>query len=95
MLSILKTIGVSLVVACLIAGGVFVFKPILMEKRELENRRDEFRADNDRMSEEIDRLKRKQALFSSDPEFVEQVARKANRIRPNEIVFVFPSEPVP
>lgn len=90
MLILLKTIGAGIATTCLLVGTVLVYRPLIEEKRRLEHIRDEYQGDNDRMSAEIDCLKQKQALFASDPDFVEQVARKANRVRPNEVIFVFP-----
>lgn len=94
-LTAIKAIGAGIVLACLLVGSFLVYRPLLEEKRRLESLRDAYQGDNDRMAEEIDRLKQKQALFSSDPDFVEQVARKANRVRPHEVVFVFPAAAQP
>lgn len=86
----LKAIGLVIVLAALATGGVVVFRPLLAERTRLERTRDEYRHDNEAMSAQIDDLKQKQAMFASDPDFVEQIGRRDNRLRPNEIVFVFP-----
>lgn len=91
----IRTVSKIFVLALLLVGGYIWFKPICEEKRRLERIRDEYQSDNDQMTEEINELKQNQVMFSVDPDFVEQVARKANRIRPNETVFVFPPSDAP
>lgn len=86
----LKAAGIVIALALLATGGVVVFRPLLTERGRLERVRDEYRRDNDAMSAQITDLKQKQAMFASDPDFVEQMGRRDNRVRPNEIVFVFP-----
>ncbi len=91
-LTTLKTLGASTILICVGVGCLVIFRPLIQEKRQLEFKRDSYRQDNDRMTSEIARLKKDQNLFAIDPDFVEQIARKANRVRPNEIVFVFPPD---
>lgn len=86
----LRAIGLLIVLASLAMGGVVVFRPLLAERGSLERTRDEYLRDNEAMAAQVADLKQKQALFASDPDFVEQVGRSSNRVRPNELIFVFP-----
>ena len=88
----LKIFVACVALACVAVAAVAIFRPLWIEKTRLEQVRDAYRGDNDAMSEQIADLKQKQALFATDPDFVEKVARSANRIRPNEIVYVFPTQ---
>lgn len=89
---IAKVLGLFVVLACLVAGGMAFYRPLLQEKTRLERIRDAYRGDNEAMAAQITDLKQKQVLFASDPDFVEKVARSANRVRPNEVIFVFPRD---
>ncbi len=80
-----STLGV-----CVLAGAWVVFSPLLKERAVLIEVRNMHLDDNRRMAEEITHLRHQQTLFRTDPEFVEQMARRENRVRPDEIVFVFP-----
>jgi len=88
----LKILVACVLMACLAVAAVALYRPLLIEKTRLEKIRDAYCGDNDAMAEQISDLKQKQALFATDPDYVEKVARSANRIRPNEIVYVFPTQ---
>ncbi len=78
---------------CVLAGTWVIFSPTLKERTALIEARNMHQEDNRRMTEEISNLRHLQTLFRTDPEFVEQTARRENRVRPDEIVFVFPPAP--
>ncbi len=90
-----KVIKALALLAVLVAGAtvaVMVFRPLADKRQQLEEHRDAFQQDNDIMAAEIAFLKKQQDMFIEDPDFVEQVGRRENRIRSNELVFVFPRE---
>jgi hypothetical protein len=56
--------------------------------RSLEAQRNEIKRKIDYKEKEIETLKLRQQRFSTDPEFVELIARQNKRIRANELIFV-------
>jgi len=84
------TLLIALVIV--VAGGLFILPPKVAQLRRLEAQRNELMRKIEHKSREIEILKIKQQRFSSDPEFVEYIARQNKRVRPNELVFVFDSE---
>jgi len=78
--------------AIVVAGGVFILPPKVAQMARLERQRNELLRKIEHKTREIEGLKNKQQRFSSDPEFVEYVARQNRRVRPNELVFVFDAE---
>ena len=90
----IKRIGLLVLVIGCVVGASMLLRPLADERRSLEKHRNAYQQDNDNMSSEIALLKKKQAMFTNDPDFVEQVSRRENRIRSNEIVFVFPRETI-
>lgn len=74
-----------------VAGGLFILPPKIQDMRSLEAQRNEIKRKIDYKEKEIETLKLRQQRFSTDPEFVELIARQNKRIRANEIIFV--SEP--
>lgn len=62
--------------------------PKLQDMRSLEAQRNEIKRKIDYKEKEIETLKLRQQRFSTDPEFVELIARQNKRIRANELIFV-------
>lgn len=71
-----------------IAGGLFILPPKIQSMRSLEAQRNEIKRKIDYKEKEIETLKLRQQRFSTDPEFVELIARQNKRIRANELIFV-------
>jgi hypothetical protein len=71
-----------------IAGGLFILPPKIQDMRSLEAQRNELKRKIDYKDKEIETLKLRQQRFSTDPEFVELIARQNKRIRANELIFV-------
>ncbi len=86
----IKLAGRAVLGVCVVTGVWVVFTPLLRERKGLTETRDMFLADNRSMAEEIALIRHQQTLFRTDPDFVEQVARRENRVRPDELVFIFP-----
>ena len=84
------TLLIALVIV--VAGGLFILPPKVAQLHRLELQRNELMRKIEHKSREIEVLKYKQQRFSSDPEFVEYIARQNKRVRPNELVFVFDAE---
>lgn len=66
-----------------------LFSPLLERRSELAHVRDSLRTDNDGISRRIDELRRKQAHFENNPEYVELIARQTGMARSNEIILDF------
>jgi Tfp pilus assembly protein PilO len=71
-----------------VAGGLFILPPKIQDMRNLEAQRNEIKRKIDYKEKEIETLKLRQQRFSTDPEFVELIARQNKRIRANELIFV-------
>jgi hypothetical protein len=71
-----------------VAGGLFILPPKIQDMRSLESQRNEIKRKIDYKEKEIETLKLRQQRFSTDPEFVELIARQNKRIRANELIFV-------
>ena len=56
--------------------------------QNLEMQRNEMKRKIAYKEKEIETLKLRQQRFSTDPEFVELIARQNKRIRANELIFV-------
>ena len=74
--------------AIVIAGGLFILPPKIQTMKNLEAQRNEIKRKIAYKEKEIETLKLRQQRFSTDPEFVELIARQNKRIRPNELIFV-------
>jgi Tfp pilus assembly protein PilO len=74
--------------AIVVAGGLFILPPKIQDMRSLEAQRNEIKRKIDYKEKEIETLKLRQQRFSTDPEFVELIARQNKRIRANELIFV-------
>jgi Tfp pilus assembly protein PilO len=92
LLKIITQTTLLIALAIVVAGGLFILPPKLAQMNRLEKQRNELMRKIEHKSREIEGLKNKQQRFSSDPEFVEYVARQNKRVRQNELVFVFDAE---
>lgn len=69
--------------------GYFFFYPKYSQWRMLEEQRILLGKEILYKGVEVAALRSRQQRFLTDPDFVEIIARQNNRIRPNEIVFIF------
>jgi hypothetical protein len=69
-------------------GGLFILPPKIQNMQNLEMQRNEMKRKIAYKEKEIENLKLRQQRFSTDPEFVELIARQNKRIRANELIFV-------
>lgn len=74
--------------AIVIAGGLFILPPKIQTMKSLEAQRNEIKRKIAYKEKEIETFKLRQQRFSTDPEFVELIARQNKRIRANELIFV-------
>ncbi len=74
--------------AIVIAGGLFILPPKMQTMKSLEAQRNEIKRKIAYKEKEIETFKMRQQRFSTDPEFVELIARQNKRIRANELIFV-------
>ena len=87
----LRVLGKGLIFAAWVTVMVVAcinLPPKFIAMRRLEERRNDYKRKIDYVKADIESLKVKQQRFSSDPDFVEYVARENKRIRSNEILFV-------
>ena len=75
--------------ACVAAAAVVFFGPLLEKRAEDSRELATLRAENDAIERRTAELRRKQNEFDTNPEYVELVARREQRARPNETVFDF------
>ncbi len=70
-------------------GLVCIFLPRCHHLRQLQQRKTELQAEN-RETEAMTRaLQEKQKRFSTDPAYVERVARETGMVKPDEVVFQY------
>jgi len=83
--------------SCLLVGAaaavVYVVLPELNRTNELRATRENVREECDRYAAAIQDLKQKQALFESNPEYVEKIAHEQGYVNPGETVILFEGEP--
>ena len=82
--------GVLLVLVLI--GGVALVFPTYQRRQGLCARRAELMQRIEKRRAEIEAVKTMQRRFSSDPDFVEQIARQNRRVYPGELVFQFERE---
>lgn len=70
-------------------GGAFSVWPTYLRGRSLKQQDEELSRRIEEKKRDIAKLKENQKRFLSDPDFVEQIARRNGRVFPGEIVFVF------
>jgi cell division protein FtsB len=79
-------------------GLICIFLPRCHHLRQLQQRKAELQAEN-RETEAMTRaLQAKQKRFSTDPAYVERVARETGMVKPDEVVFEYtepPAQPQP
>lgn len=75
--------------ACLAALAVVFFGPLVAKRSEDSRELRTLRGENDAIERRISELRRQQNEFETNPEYVELVARREQRARPNETVFDF------
>jgi Tfp pilus assembly protein PilO len=92
LVKIITRVALLVAFAIVIAGGVVIFPPKFQSMKHLEEQRNEIKRKIAYKEKEIETLKLRQQRFSTDPEFVELIARQNKRIRPNEIIFVTESK---
>ena len=88
----MKTFRIILVLVlagCAVAAAVTVFGPMLEERSRRSRERRALREENDEIERRIAELRRQQNDFETNPEYVELVARRENRVKSNETVFDF------
>lgn len=74
-------------------GLVCIFLPRCHHLRQLQQRKAELQAEN-RETEAMTRaLQAKQKRFSTDPAYVERVARETGMVKPDEVVFQYTNAP--
>lgn len=91
-LKIITQATLLLALVIVVAGGIVILHPKIAQMNRLEKQRNELMRKIEHKNREIEVLKNKQQRFSSDPEFVEYVARQNKRVKPNELVFVFDTD---
>jgi len=70
-------------------GLICIFLPRCHHLRQLQQRKAELQAEN-RETEAMTRaLQAKQKRFSTDPAYVERVARETGMVKPDEVVFQY------
>ena len=84
-----RLVLVLVLAGCAAAAAVSVFGPLLAKRDEKSGELGALRAENDGIERRISELRRKQAEFDADPEYVELTARKEGRVKPGETVFDF------
>lgn len=86
-----KLVQIAWVAAAVLVviGGVYFCLPQIQQLRGLENQKQDLLHQIDLRDRSIRTIKQNQLRFRNSPEFIEQLARKENRIAPNEIVFIF------
>jgi len=83
-----KWFTIVLVVAIFVGGLIFAW-PAYVRGRDLQRQDAELARQIELKRAEIARLVECQRRFRSDSDFVEQIARKSQRVYPGELVFVF------
>ncbi len=74
-------------------GLICIFLPRCHHLRQLQQRKAELQAEN-RETEAMTRaLQAKQKRFSTDPAYVERVARETGMVKPDEVVFQYTNSP--
>ncbi len=74
-------------------GLICIFLPRCHHLRQLQLRKAELQAEN-RETEAMTRaLQDKQKRFSTDPAYVERVARETGMVKPDEVVFQYKNTP--
>lgn len=73
----------------IVCAGMRQVYPMFVRAQELNAKRDHIQRLIEDKKREISELKARQQRFNMDRAFVESLARKDRRVRPNEVLFVF------
>lgn len=87
LLNFFSYIAVGITLTTITIGGFCWIKPQYSEYCALKDQRDDLEQTVEHKESELRNLRSKIQRFHTDPAFVELIARRAKRIRPNEIVF--------
>ena len=79
-------------ILAIFVGGVCCIYPTYLEIESLKRENANLTERIEEKKREIAELKDYQRRFSTDPDFVEQIARKNRQVYPGELVFVFEKE---
>jgi cell division protein FtsB len=77
---------VLLLILCII-GLTCVFVPKTKELWAHQERREQIKAENRQMMDEIEELKANQERFQNDPAYVEHIARLQGMVKEGEVVY--------
>ena len=81
--------GIILIIIIIAAGIISLFLPKFRSNRELQRRKSALEQENKYIEQETKKIHLKREKFKTDPEFVERVARKSGRVKPDEVIFRF------
>jgi len=79
-------------VLLVVIGLACVFIPKFREMNDLRQRRDDLQREGRATEAATRELRVKRERFSSDPRYVERVAKEAGMVKPGEIVFKFTND---
>jgi cell division protein FtsB len=68
---------------------ISTFIPKIQRYHESYNKRAEHQEENQRLTEDLKKLRDKQERFTSEPSYVERTAREIGMVKPDEIVFKY------
>lgn len=71
---------------------ICAFVPKIQRYHESYNKRADHQDENQRLTEDLKKLRDKQERFTSDPAFVERTAREAGMIKPDEIIYKYTND---
>ena len=74
-------------------GLVCIFLPKCHHLRQLQQHKAELQRENRETASLTRALQAKQERFSSDPAYVERVARETGMVKPNEVIFQYTNRP--
>lgn len=87
----------SVIYILIVVGATLVLVPKYRQLVHLRTERERLAKENEQTEMLIAEVRARQQRFASDPQFVERIAHRNRRLRPNETVFVIeqPQEPIP
>ncbi len=94
-MSVLRTLSkfvIVIVITLTVSGAACIFIPKRNQLRDLKQLREQYQRDIQSRQSRVQAIRTMQERFRNDPEFVERTARRSRLVRPNETVYVFPSE---
>ncbi|MCK5528566.1 MAG: septum formation initiator family protein [Kiritimatiellae bacterium] len=84
--------AIGVLVILTITGLAVLFLPKIRNIRELQRRKSALETENKNIEQQTKQLRLKREKFKTDPEFIERVARRSGRVKPNEVIFKFTDE---